>query len=117
MTIDLGTCIIDGCGLPAMAVVSVVMVTDQAAEYPTCPRHLDTTVARAQDATHDQMVLQDGALSDWWAEVNPEPEPEQRTESGALLEEDGDTVLPSEDVTTPPEVDLTTAAPTAGNEP
>lgn len=93
--IDLGACTL--CGQPAMAVFATGVVTEVQAQYASCPFHVDTLIARMQDQLHDVMTEQEGVLIDWWAEVNPQPEPEvEQAEIAELRSADDEDTTPAD---------------------
>lgn len=64
------------CGLEVMAAFAVTMPPiEQVGGYATCPRHVDTVIARLQDNVHEIMAQYEGVLTDWWEELHPPPEP------------------------------------------
>lgn len=64
------------CGLEVMASFVVELPPIAAGGgYATCPRHVDTVIARLQDNLHETMVQYEGVLTDWWEALHPPPEP------------------------------------------
>ena len=67
------------CDRPVMVLLTSTLVIGQQASYHSCPVHVDSVVARLQDELHTEMVVQQGALEDWWydasGEQRAEPEP------------------------------------------
>jgi hypothetical protein len=67
---DTDTCAV--CGDVTMSVIAASLVTEEGMlAYGTCPKHVDTVVARVQDELHEAMTIQEGALLDWWAAQQP----------------------------------------------